>query len=310
MPKNKSDKKTGPATIAQNPSESGLNKLFQNWFVVGASVIGKSHTSTNTPCQDSYFNKVLSNDWGIAVICDGAGSATNSDVGSTFVATEAIPRVFEEIIIEKDWLNSSALPEPAEWEEAAKKGLKQVNGALRIFSDAQKYEFPSLACTAIIILYSPFGLLVTHIGDGRAGYCDEFGTWSSVMTPHKGEEANQTIFVTSGGWISDDKFTMSNVLVPESRVIKGKIASFILLSDGCEYHSFECSTMVDEGKWIDPNRPYPQFFDPLINTLKGVAVDKKTSLEAQDSWRQFLTTGTEGLKNEPDDKTMIIGVAI
>lgn len=299
--------------VEKVPSQTPKNQLdgsSNDWFIVSESVIGKTHVTNSTLCQDNHFNKILSNGWGIAVICDGAGSAENSHIGSAFVAKEAIPRYFEELIANRDWTNASSLPTQAEWEIEAKKVLVSANGALRILADDQKITFSSLACTVIVALYSPLGILVTHIGDGRAGYCNELGEWSSILKPHKGEEANQTIFITSGGWASDEHFMMSGVSVPESRVIEGKPTCFALLSDGCEYHSFQCSMMDSDGQWTDPNQPYPKFFNPIVETLRKIAISKGPSVDIQDSWKNFLEAGTDGLKNEPDDKTMIIGIAV
>ncbi len=52
--------------------------------MVGASVAIKSHTDAvpPLPCQDSYKILTLPHNWGIAVVCDGAGSAKYADEGS------------------------------------------------------------------------------------------------------------------------------------------------------------------------------------------------------------------------------------
>ncbi|MBK7438376.1 MAG: protein phosphatase 2C domain-containing protein [Saprospiraceae bacterium] len=54
--------------------------------------------------------------------------------------------------------------------------------------------------------FSKSGLICSHIGDGRAGYQDNENTWHSVLEPFKGEEANQTIFITSDIWESPNEF--------------------------------------------------------------------------------------------------------
>jgi hypothetical protein len=94
---------------------------------------------------------------------------------------------------------------------------------------------------------------VGHIGDGRAGFCSSAGgEWVSILTPHKGEEANQTIFITNNWW-SKSNFIMSGVSVPEARVIRKNPSAFTIMSDGCEAHSFECSIMDKAtNKWSDP----------------------------------------------------------
>jgi hypothetical protein len=84
-----------------------------------------------------------------------------------------------------------------------------------------------------------------------------------------------------------------------------------LLSDGCEKSAFECYLYDKEkGKYYDPNRPYPKFLDPNINAIKLLAKQNKTQEEMNLLWLSFLEGGNPQLKNETDDKTMILGVLI
>jgi len=61
-------------------------------------------------------------------------------------------------------------------------------------------------------------------------------------------------------------------------------------------------------KWTDPNNPYPKFFKPLVNTLKNLKQEGTPYNEIKAKWHSFLTSGNQTLKDEPDDKTMILGV--
>ena len=83
------------------------------------------------------------------------------------------------------------------------------------------------------------------------------------------------------------------------------------MSDGCEAHSFECSVFDKEtSEWHDPNLPFPKFFNPLVQSLKQMKVTGTTEDEVQKKWANFLTSGTQSLINEPDDKTLILGVFV
>jgi Protein phosphatase 2C len=282
----------------------------QKWVVMADSVIGKSHIASGIPCQDAHFIKPIRWNWGIAIVCDGAGSAKNSHKGSEFTATEALPRFFEELVNKEGWIERNRLPTQEEWREKATAQFKQALLALMHVAKNNNVDIASLACTAIVVIYSPLGLLVAHIGDGRAGFCDEHGNWKAIITPHKGEESNQTIFVSSSAWHMDDELRMSGVRVPECRVISTKPKAFVLMSDGCEQHSFECSVMDSTtGQWSDPNRPYERFFNPLVDTLHQMA-DSTISVDMPAKWKQFLESGNEGLRNESDDKTMVLGISI
>lgn len=287
-----------------------MNDAPNRWFVVSASVIGKSHIAQSLPCQDESSYTPLLNDWGIAVVCDGAGSAKNSALGAKYTV-KVVSKLFGDLVERKGWMKQTELPSESDWSHLAKEELKMALSGLNKHGSESGWELASLACTVIIIIYSPNGLLVTHIGDGRAGYCDEKGDWHSAITPHKGEEANQTIFLTSYAWVKDEKLVMSGVKVPESRVIKQKITAFTLMSDGCEQHSFECSIFDSVSQqWSDPNLPYPKFFNPLASQIKSLATQKDSDIEVNNNWKKFLESGNEGLKNEPDDKTLILGVLV
>lgn len=308
-------KTSGVSVQISNVSDRPIVDVYsdsrsQQWEVVADSVIGRSHLASGIPCQDAHFNKDIRSNWGIAIVCDGAGSAKNSHKGSEFIATEALPRFFEELINKEGWIERNRLPTQEEWREKATDQFKQALLALMHVAKDNNVDIASLACTAIVVIYSPLGLLVAHIGDGRAGFCDEQGNWHAIIIPHKGEESNQTIFLSSSTWHMDDELRMSGVLVPECRVISVKPKAFVLMSDGCEQHSFECSVLdSNTGQWSDPNRPYEKFFNPLVDTLRRM-VNSSTTVDMPAKWKQFLESGNEGLRNESDDKTMILGILV
>lgn len=275
-----------------------------NWFVVGSSVIGKSHIEGNIPCQDFNHLEKINDLWGIAVSCDGAGSATNSHTGSEFVAKESA-KIFKGIFLKEQIGKNNELPQDNIWQDLAKRGLYQVKQNLDNFAQNKDYKVESLACTVILAIYSPFGILVTHIGDGRAGFLTQNNEWKPMITPWKGEEANQTVFITSAIWNEN----IDNYV--ESRIIREQPFAFTLMSDGCEAHSFECSVFDKEtSEWHDPNLPFPKFFNPLVESLKKMKATSTTEEEVQNKWEKFLSSGTQSLINEPDDKTLILGVFI
>ncbi|MBN2892439.1 MAG: protein phosphatase 2C domain-containing protein, partial [Bacteroidales bacterium] len=252
-----------PPIITSKPETKPIKLpigLKGDWTIVGASVIGKSHVEMNKPCQDSHAHIMLNAKWGIAVTSDGAGSAKLSDIGSKAVSKMAATIVFKKIVEENNWHNTNKLPSQTEWEKIAKKGMLEIYAGLKQYAAKNNYVLTDLACTVIVNIFSPIGLLVTHIGDGRAGYRTMDGEWKASIIPHSGEESNQTIFITSAPWIADKNFTMSGVSVPESRVINEKISAFTSMSDGGEAHLFE-SSKIDPitQKWSDPNKPASLF---------------------------------------------------
>lgn len=280
--------------------------MTQNWTMLAASAIGSAHVRDGVPNQDYCLVREFGNGWGVAVVCDGAGSHSYSHIGSRFICWEAI-QVFTELVITEGWMLQNNLPTDAEWECLSRNGFNRIRLKLQFLSECEGVPFRSLSSTLIITVFSPVGLCSAHIGDGRAGFKGKNGDWKPLMVPHEGEHVGETIFLTSDQTRGNGShLVMNGVKVPESRVIREKPVAFVLCSDGCEFHAFECNVKESGSeKYVDPNVAHPGFFNPLIETIKKYTGDDKT---LQQSWEQFLTKGTTGLANERDDKTMILAI--
>jgi len=276
-----------------------------NWLVVRTSVAGKSHTESNPPipCQDSNYYQDIGKDWGIAVVCDGAGSKEYSHFGSRFVAKRT-GLIFEDIIKQNDWQIINILPTQDKWHEVSKSAFAKIRTELEEFAKKHQVESGLLSCTVIVVIHSPIGVLASHIGDGRAAFCNVKNEWKAIIKPYKGDEANQTVFITSVDWNEQDKYI-------ESTVFEEEPIAFALMSDGCEAHSFEVNIYDEaEQKYRDPNKPYPKFFQPIVATLKNFHQSQVVTEEIAAKWERFIEGGNEKLKNEPDDKTMVLGILI
>ena len=275
-----------------------------NWIFAFASVIGNSHIAENLPCQD-YCRVESFEKFSIAVVCDGAGSCKNSQIGSEKASWFCIDR-FEKLIRDNKWDDSESLPAQEVWHNLAKQTLYSVREDLENYGINEELEFKSLSSTLILTIILENGLLVSHIGDGRAGYCDSSNDWLSSITPFHGEVANQTVFLTSDFW---DEEIIDNYI--ESRVIADQVKAVCLMSDGCEKASFECNLFDSETEtYYDPNKPYPLFFDGNIKILPTLYAQGKSVEEINEMWKEFLSNGNDRLKVETDDKTLILGVRI
>jgi len=280
------------------------NKInSSNWLILGTSVEGKSHIIDNIPCQDAHAFTQLNENWGIAVVSDGAGSYENSHLGSGFVVETSLTE-FENVLNENNWHVNNILPTNEDWNLIAIKTLKNIKEKLYDFSVMENLEFKSLSCTVIVLIYSPIGLLVTHIGDGRAGYKDENDNWFSIITPFSGHQVGTTVFITTNIW-NDVSYYI------ESNVINSKIKAFTLLTDGCELSCWECyqKSEIDDN-YFYPNKPFPNFFNPNVNALLKMYNSKLNYSILNAKWENFIKTGNEKLLNETDDKTMILGVLL
>jgi Protein phosphatase 2C len=274
-----------------------------HWAIAYSSVIGNSHIQENIPCQDSCLLD-FENGYGIAIVCDGAGSHQNSHIGSKQVCAFTHYQ-FRQLIEKHKLVEKQEVPSKDEWEDIALEALFNIKTDLLNFSIQENIEFKSLSCTVICTVFFPYGLLVAHIGDGRGGYLKD-GKWNSLFVPFRGEFANETVFITSQIWEKDliGKYISTNI-------IGFPVDAFCLLSDGCEKASFEVN-LYDEEKavYYDPNSPFPNFFNPNVEALKKLKEDGKTQDEINELWSSFLTNGNNKFVLETDDKTMILAVQL
>lgn len=308
------DSKTPPPTPkeprkkAQSFDPKGKSTALDagEWIIVGASVQGNGHISMELPCQDSHAYEYLRDGWGIAITSDGAGSAKLSHIGSAASVARAMVH-FKELIEKERWIQSETLPSDVEWMKKSYQVLKMVRDELKLLANNNKCDIKDLSATIIIVIHSPYGLLSVHIGDGRAGYKDMKGLWHPLITPHKGEEANQTIFIPSDFW--DIQFyEMSGVTVPESRVVREQVSAFTLMSDGCESTSWLWNQYNEStGKYYDPNMPHKTFFDSLLETLQLFRKENAPLEVRKEKWYKFIKEGNKSFVKETDDKTMILG---
>lgn len=278
-----------------------------DWVLVGASVKGNGHVQTGMPCQDCHKYESLGKGWGIAIVSDGAGSAKHSEIGSKVVVERGVIH-FKKLIEKEGWMQSNTLPTDIEWLQKSYDVLKTLRNDVAMVAQKNNVEMRDLSATCLVVIYSPVGLLTVHVGDGRMGYENMSGEWKPMMTPHKGEEANQTIFLVSDFW-SIPNFTLSGVLVPESVVVREPVKSFALMSDGCENTAWLCTAKNEEtGKYYDRNLPFVGFFNPLRETVSSQVKDDIPESERNEKWHTFIESGTDGFVKEQDDKTMVYGV--
>jgi hypothetical protein len=268
------------------------------WQTVGASIMGKSHKLNQLPCQDSHAfseqNGIL-----VAAVSDGAGTAEHSQYGSKIAAEKAVEYIHL-AIRDNRWSEDSFAPSQDDWQKISELIVSRIAHEMNDFATEKSYDRRSMACTLISVAILPSCLLVIHIGDGRGAYKNAAGEWLAMFDPQKGEEYNQTTFVTSVNWKNPSETIKTDV-------ISGAVAAFAIMSDGCESFSFEV-LQRDEAtqKYYDPNRPFIGFFDPILDTLRGIYATESHQV-AQQKWAEFLTGGNPQIRSEEDDKTMVFG---
>lgn len=299
-----------PISAPQVPNEkltniTGFSKYSPYWAAIGVSVTGSGHIQAGLPCQDNNIYEDLGDGWSIAVISDGAGSASLSHLGSRITVDRTVFH-FKNLLQNKDWKELNTLPSEEEWNETSFLTLKLVYDDLASYAASKSINIADLNATVILAILTPSGVLACHVGDGRAGYLNQAGDWISLFTPHKGEEANQTIFLTSDFW-TIPYFRISGVRVPEAVVIRNTVNALTMMSDGCENTCWQCNLFNPEsGKFYDPNLPYPNFFNNILHTFIDALNSREKENDLLEAWHSFVENGNEGFIEETDDKTLVL----
>jgi hypothetical protein len=177
---------------------------MQNWHYSGASVVGQSHLTSKTPCQDKFSCKVSEDQkWLSVAVSDGAGSALNAEVGAEITSTifcEELLGLSKQLVhrVPGDWINDFVV-----------ECILKVRQKLRYV--AKSDDIKSYHCTLVAALMGPEGGFSIHIGDGSIfGGQFQYSKQSDgielnsnfiISKPENGEYTNETYFITEGNWI-------------------------------------------------------------------------------------------------------------
>lgn len=250
-----------------------------SWRVFQASAIGSLHIERQLPCQDACETwtdgEVL-----IAVVADGAGSASRSELGSALcvnVIVEGLRKHFEDASEQQETVSPLA---------ASKAQLVDIiDGArakLAELAASNSLEPRDLACTLVgVVAELPDKGFFFHIGDG-CGIAESADpdTSSVVSMPENGEYSNETWFVTVDEWKDHLRITP----------ITGSIGVIAVMSDGAM--PFVMSR--------DQKSLYPDFFTPVANYLREKGRD-----EGNAGIHSILASDrTKSITN--DDKTLVL----
>lgn len=164
---------------------------LRTWRFAAATIAGVSHVRAGLPCQDAYRCEVVVTAQGqvlIAVVSDGAGSASEGARGAAYVCNEVVEQIhgrlvrFELSPTTGDWLKDGIA--------AAREGL---------LAEADRLGLPprELAATLLCAVLGEQWLAFAQVGDG-AIVTPETGTpsWAWLFWPQRGEYANTTSFLT------------------------------------------------------------------------------------------------------------------
>lgn len=192
------------------------------WRYAIGQAIGSAHEKLKTPCQDRVSCVVVAGeDALVAVMADGAGSASLSHIGADLVVStvsslaqlgvRAGRRDYGEVLREAAGVARQRLIEEAQ---------------------SRKVTLRDLACTLLAAIVPPVGGAALQLGDGAIVATTERVAWRCIFWPQKGEYANATHF------LSDDN-ALSAMQVA---ALADEVLDVALLTDGLETLALQFAT--------------------------------------------------------------------
>lgn len=249
------------------------------WKVINASIIGSSHISSGTPCQDDNITDiVLDNKGNGCIVClaaDGAGSASEGGKGAEISCLTAIASIEQSIQTSSEITNQTVVG----WVEDIRHAIGQE-------VELTELTYRDYACTFLGAVVTKDSSILFQIGDG-AIVASSNGVQGVVFWPESGLYANMTYFIT-------DDNALDNLHIV---ITKTPFDEMAILTDGLQRLSL----------LFDSQTPHRPFFESMIKTLRQQPVDEIERLGEQLS--SFL--GSERINERTDDdKTLILAVRV
>lgn len=181
---------------------------LERFKVTGIARQGVYHQAENTPCQDNiaYWKKENSV---CAVLCDGAGSISNSEYISEFCCNSIANDIKENIEL---WLSQD--------------NERIRNKILELTECALQKEGKHADCTLLLFVQKEDASLLVHIGDGIVLGVPENNDETVILSmPENGKDTSHTFFLS--GTTAYDHLRIN-------RNINDKYDCIILSSDGIQ----------------------------------------------------------------------------
>ncbi len=218
------------------------------WTVCAASVTGTSHVRSGLPCQDSSSYRVMDGIL-VAAVADGAGSAKMSDVGSA-LAVETSVKTAETLLQDRHDHSPHSLHETC-LKRVVIEAAEAARRELHAEAQRREIEVRQLATTLLLAVHTGGALAAAQIGDGGMVVSDAPGSYSTFITPQRGEYANQTNFLTSPDAMSK--------LDVRAECLSGDAPRIAMFTDGIQNLVLRASD----------DSPHTPFFDPVFAWMRS-----------------------------------------
>ncbi|SRR5579871_508870 len=253
------------------------------WRHVAASVIGASHQRLGGVCQDANACIVVSNplhgDVLLAVVADGAGSATQAEVGASMACQSITESAARFLACRR--LGRITRTTVENWIRAFQQGVSST-------ASASSLKPRDYACTLLAALVGQNQAVFFQIGDGSIVVADaEEQSYGHVFWPDRGEYENATFFAT------DRKF--ATYLRFES--VCRNVVELAMFSDGLQRLALDFQKLM----------PHEPFFRGMFPPIRKASIENSGDL-AQ-GLNNFLGSPRINQRTD-DDKTLILATRL
>jgi len=253
------------------------------WRVFSASVTGQRNLEHGAAGQDA-SHCVVTDDILVAVVCDGAGSVSESRLGSDFIARSLAEQLSGALHAERN-LRVAHDEGGAPLEAIIQSAIEAVRARLAELADSRRLALEEFSCTLVGCVAAPGGGCFFHIGDGFA--IRQGVTGGSVLSqPENGEYADETYFVTDENWRAHLRLT------PLPATERGAVIG--LMSDGTAPFAVD--------------RERSGFFRPFIDPIAAF-LREATESNGNESLRNLLVS-RRASEISADDKTLLLAFVL
>jgi hypothetical protein len=242
------------------------------WKFLNESVQGTSHRQGGIVCQDSSLVTPDGEDVIIAVVSDGAGSASESQIGSS-LSCSMITTCAQDFFAAGGSLAKLD-------NETIQKWLRDLRDALTKEAEKRNLKIRDLACTLIFAIVGTDRATFGQIGDGAIVTLDS-STYSTVFWPQSGEYQNTTFFVTDDDY--ENHFQI--------RIDAKAIDELAMFTDGLQMLALNYAAKT----------VHEPFFKPMFSALRA-ASDQRDLIGPL---REFLNSSNVNNRTD-DDKTLVL----
>lgn len=205
----------------------------------------------------------------IAVVCDGAGSAAHSDIGSLLAADTFIELV--EVYLGQGGkvtdLNRETI---CQW-------IDDTAEALSVRAEANEHAVRDYACTLLAAIVAEEVAAFIQIGDGAmvVSHGQEDG-WCYLFWPQHGEFANTTNFIVSANATEAVEFSLEPRRINEFAIFSDGIENLVLHHASRSVHDAFFNAMFPPVRNSDVNGWDQKLSDSLAKYLSSPAICERT----------------------------------